>query len=210
MGWPAPSPGWPLEAIGDDRRKRDDRPRQNPAYGLVGDESPARAGLSSFLALMTTATAGLRSRFQEVRHAYRHHVRELGQEPRLLGALAFLIAFLAVRIITHAIRNHLGPFQDIEAANVHIHHVVPGLVLVLLAGLLDLVDEARRVRALLFGVGAALVLDEFALVLNLADVYWAPQGRESIDAVVIFAAVLLVFALGGGFWRAAWHAVTRH
>ena len=66
-----------------------------------------------------------------------------------------------------------------------------------------------RVRAVLFGIGAALVLDEFALILNLADVYWAPQGRESIDAVVIFAAVLIVVALGGGFWRAAWHELMR-
>ena len=60
-----------------------------------------------------------------------------------------------------------------------------------LVGLLDLASTATRVRAVLFGIGAALVLAEFALILNLADVYWAPQGRESIDAVVIFAAALV-------------------
>ena len=78
-----------------------------------------------------------------------------------------------------------------------------------LVGLLDLASSATRVRAVLFGIGAALVLDEFALILNLADVYWAPQGRESIDAVVIFAAALVIVAFGGNFWRAAWHELIR-
>ena len=64
-------------------------------------------------------------------------------------------------------------------------------------------------RAALFGAGSALVLDEFALVLNLADVYWAPQGRESIDAVVIFATVLWMAVLGRGFWRAIWKELRR-
>ena len=78
-----------------------------------------------------------------------------------------------------------------------------------LVGLLDLASTATRVRAVLFGIGAALVLAEFALILNLADVYWAPQGRESIDAVVIFAAALVIVAFGGNFWRAAWHELIR-
>jgi len=91
----------------------------------------------------------------------------------------------------------------------HVHHMVFGIVLLLAASLLDLTNALRRVRAVLFGVGAALVLDEFALILNLADVYWAPQGRESIDAVVLFGASLTVVALGGGFWAAAWRELTR-
>ena len=78
-----------------------------------------------------------------------------------------------------------------------------------LVGLLDLASSATRVRAVLFGIGAALVLDEFALILNLADVYWAPQGRESIDGVVIFTAALVIVAFGGNFWRAAWHELIR-
>jgi len=93
--------------------------------------------------------------------------------------------------------------------SLHVHHVVFGLVLVLLAGILDLTNVLTRTRAVLFGIGAALVLDEFALILNLADVYWAPQGRESIDAVVIFATVLWIVVLGGGFWRKAWAELSR-
>ncbi|HEY8674017.1 MAG TPA: hypothetical protein VIM76_09715 [Candidatus Dormibacteraeota bacterium] len=88
--------------------------------------------------------------------------------------------------------------------------MIPGLVLLLLSGLLDLSGRAVRTRAVLFGVGAALVLDEFALILNLADVYWQPRGRESIDAIVIMAAVLVIVALGGGFWRAGFRVAARH
>lgn len=114
-----------------------------------------------------------------------------------------------MRIITHAIRGGIGGFFNIEAGGTHVHHVVPGLVLVLLSGLLDLADRYRETRAVLFGIGAALVLDEFALVLNLADVYWAPQGRESIDAVIVMAAALATVVLGGGFWAEAWRIFRR-
>lgn len=148
------------------------------------------------------------SRPAAVLRAYRMHIRERGNEPPFLAAAAFLVTFLAVRLLTHGIRaGEVG--KDITVGALHIHHMVPGLLLVLLAGLLDLADVRRLGRAVVFGVGAALVLDEFALILNLADVYWAPQGRESIDAVVVFAAALLVVGLGGGFWRAALVALRR-
>jgi len=91
----------------------------------------------------------------------------------------------------------------------HVHHMVFGIALLLIASLLDLANSFRRVRAVVFGLGAALVLDEFALILNLADVYWAPQGRESIDAVVLFGALLAVVTFGGGFWAAAWRELAR-
>ncbi len=107
-------------------------------------------------------------------------------------------------MVTHLLLDERGG-GGIAVGPIHIHHMVFGLVLILLVGLLDLASTAVRVRAVLFGIGAALVLDEFALILNLADVYWAPQGRESVDAVVIFAAALIVLAFGGNFWRAAWH-----
>lgn len=138
--------------------------------------------------------------------AYAREVRSEGREPRLLAAASFLLAFVLVRLVTHAIRNHLAG-ADVVLGSIHVHHMVPGLVLLLGAGVLDLLDRLERVRAVLFGIGAALVLDEFALILNLADVYWQPAGRESIDAVIVFGALLAVVALGGGLWRAVWHVV---
>ena len=61
---------------------------------------------------------------------------------------------------------------------------------------------ASRLMSVLYGAGAALTLDEFALWLNLEDVYWARQGRESIDAIVLFGTLLLIAFWGGGFFRA--------
>lgn len=148
------------------------------------------------------------SRLEAIGRAYRRHVRERGNEPPFLAAVAFLLTFVLVRVLTHQIRaGEVG--KDITVGALHIHHMVPGLVLVLLSGLLDLADVWPAVRAITFGIGTALVLDEFALILNLADVYWAPQGRESIDAVVLFATALIIVGLGGGFWHAAFAALRR-
>ena len=63
-------------------------------------------------------------------------------------------------------------------------------------------DWPSRLTALLYGVGAALTLDEFALWLRLEDVYWAREGRESIDAVILFGALLAVGTWGGRFFHA--------
>ncbi len=148
------------------------------------------------------------ARIRRIAGVWRTEVRELGNEPRLLGAAAFLATFVITRVVTHFLLAASGG-GGVVVGSLHIHHMVFGLILVLVAGMLDTADVVRRTRAILFGIGAALVLDEFALILNLADVYWAPQGRESIDAVVIFAAALLVIAVGGGFWRAAWRELMR-
>jgi hypothetical protein len=88
-----------------------------------------------------------------------------------------------------------------HAGGVHLHHMVFGIVFILLAGFLDFALDPRgpwlEILAVVFGIGAALTLDEFALWLYLKDVYWAEEGRHSLDAV-IFAVLLgsLVF-LGG-------------
>lgn len=133
---------------------------------------------------------------------WRSEVADLGNEARLLAAAAFFVAFVITRLVTHFLLASSGG-GGIEVGGLHIHHMVFGLVLVLLSGVLDVGGVATRTRAVLFGAGAALVLDEFALILNLADVYWAPQGRESIDAIAIFGSALFVVVLGGGFWRRA-------
>jgi hypothetical protein len=77
-----------------------------------------------------------------------------------------------------------------SVGGVHLHHDVVGIVLVLVAGLVAMapVGSERPVRnfcAVLFGVGAAFILDEFALVFYLRDVYWSQEGRDSIDATIL-------------------------
>lgn len=138
---------------------------------------------------------------------YERHILNAGKEPEFFILLSFLITFSLVRAITHAIRSGRAPFlRNVERGGVHIHHLVWGILLLLITGFLALALDDRAARlplALLYGAGAALTLDEFALWLNLADVYWSRQGRRSIDAVVIFGAVVALTLLGLPFWIAA-------
>jgi len=143
-----------------------------------------------------------------LKRLYTFHFQNERRERLFLASIAFLATFGVVRAITHLIRAGGGPIHNITSGTLHIHHLVWGIALLLLVGYLWLVEVGvgsswvASVTAILFGVGAALTLDEFALWLNLQDVYWASQGRESIDAVVLFAALLSVGLWGGPFFAA--------
>ena len=124
-----------------------------------------------------------------------------GKLPLLLALVAFVVGFGAARTVTRLIRAGRGPFHDISSrGGTHIHHAVPGVVLMLAGGFGALtptgVPMAREVGAVVFGVGAGLVLDEFALLLYLQDVYWTEQGRRSVEAAMVTAA-LVALALAG-------------
>jgi hypothetical protein len=127
-----------------------------------------------------------------------------GKEPELLLMLAFLLTFGAVRLVTYSIRyDWLPVFQNMVVGGTHVHHMVPGMLLVLVTGFLSLAMSERRptrLLAVLFGVGAALVMDEFALWLRLDDVYWEPQGRQSVDAVILTTALMMLYVLELQFW----------
>ena len=141
-----------------------------------------------------------------IRRLILFHYQDERRERLFLASLGFLLAFAIVRGITHLIRAGIGPFQNISNGTLHIHHLVWGILLLLVVGYAWLIQPGAlwvsRLTAFAFGVGAALTLDEFALWLNFQDVYWAKQGRESIDAVVIFAALLSVGIWGYPFLRA--------
>ncbi len=148
---------------------------------------------------------------------YRRHIRGTGREARFLIALAFLITFAIVRFITYSIRYHWLPFlhDNVTKSGLHIHHFVYGIIILLVVGYLALAFPERSgarliVLALLYGIAAALTLDEFAIWLNLEDVYWARQGRESLDAAAIVATLLILGGVGAPFWSALWHDRIRH
>ena len=159
------------------------------------------------MAMRDAAAEGSRQgRLAHVRAVYSEAIVARGKEPAFLLTLAFLHTFAAVRLVTHSIKKGRLPFHHNVTARggVRVHHMVPGMLLVLGAGYFGLVLGTRRpVRplAVLFGVGAALVLDEFALWLRLADVYWDREGRESIDAVVLAGGVAILYVWGPDFWR---------
>jgi hypothetical protein len=138
----------------------------------------------------------------------KHFAHDRRRERRLISAASFFTTFATVRAITHAIRAEKGPFRNITPGGKHIHHMTFGIVGLLVVGYLwlleiGIVDERRasQITAAAYGSGAALTLDEFALWLNLEDDYWQKQGRESIDAVVLFGSLLVLSVTGRGFLR---------
>jgi hypothetical protein len=129
---------------------------------------------------------------------YETHIYEAGKEPLLLLLISFLVAFSLTRLYTRLARYR--GWGSGRVGNVHLHHIVPGIVLVLVGGVLLAATSnsqsiSRGLIAIVFGAGAALILDEFALVLHLEDVYWTERGRLSVEASIVgvlFAGVLLV------------------
>ncbi|WP_306183366.1 MULTISPECIES: hypothetical protein [unclassified Streptomyces] len=127
-------------------------------------------------------------------HWLYRNIVEPGKLPLLLALGAFVMTFLVTRVITRLIRAGKGPFGNVRAGGLHIHHVVPGVVLSVLGGF-GAVASGRHgfgaaAFAVVFGMGAGLVLDEFALLLHLDDVYWSEAGRKSVEVVVLTAALV--------------------
>jgi hypothetical protein len=128
-----------------------------------------------------------------------------------IASVSFLLTFAGVRILVHRIVNHEGHFQWVVIHGRHIHHLVWGILILLLVGYGWLMDLGRshsplsiflsRLMSVGYGVGAALTLDEFSIWLDLdPDAYWS-SGRLSIDAVILFGALLAVSAWGAPFFR---------
>jgi len=126
---------------------------------------------------------------------YRHLVFHEGKEPLFLLLLAFVMAFLCARGYARAARRR--GWGSGSVGGVHLHHEVVGIILMLIAGFWGFAPAgagrtAKELAAILFGVGAALVLDEFALVFYLRDVYWSNEGRNSVDAAILAVLILLL------------------
>jgi hypothetical protein len=128
-----------------------------------------------------------------------------------IASVSFFFTFAGVRLLVHRIANHEGHFGWVMVRGLHIHHLVWGILILLLVGYGWLLDLGRshsplsifwsRLMAVSYGVGAALTLDEFALWLNLEpDAYWSSSGRLSIDAIVFFGSLLCVGAWGAPFF----------
>lgn len=151
----------------------------------------------------------------DVTTSYDRHIVADGKEAQAVILIAFLATFLTVRFVTHAIRDDCLKwlFHNVATpGGTHLHHLVPGILLLLSTGYLGIgvaPEGGRLWLAALFGIGAALTLDEFALWLNLADVYWTKQGRASIDAVVVATVIAGLGLLGWGFWLDIGRAIGR-
>jgi hypothetical protein len=128
-----------------------------------------------------------------------------------VASVSFFLTFAGVRGVVYCIEHQIPPFHFIEVGGRHIHHLVIGIVILLLVGYGWLAEVGTgsddssilmsRLMSILYGAGAALTLDEFALWLNLRDVYWSREGRASIDAIILFGALLAASAWGAPLFR---------
>jgi hypothetical protein len=113
-------------------------------------------------------------------------------------SLSFGLTFAGARVITHLIRTGRSPFGNVRIGRRHIHHFVPGMVMALLSGGASIAlrrEELDHWFAVPFGAGAALVLDEAALLLELEDVYWSEEGLLSVEIGLGTLALLCSYAL---------------
>lgn len=165
-----------------------------------------------------------RRKFSSVHLTLQLDFLTLDRLPLLCCLVAFILTFFVTRTIVRYIRRHAGsdaprkwwqPRNIAAASGMHIHHVVIGVILVMVSGLTMVTLAVNggvpefTLAATAFGIGAALVLDEYALILHLSDVYWSEDGRTSVDAVFAAVAVAGLLILGFnplsffdiGIWR---------
>ncbi|MFT3900744.1 MAG: hypothetical protein QM728_10965 [Gordonia sp. (in: high G+C Gram-positive bacteria)] len=120
--------------------------------------------------------------------------------PLTLLFVAFLTTFVVTRVITRLIRAGKGPFHDNVQGGVHIHHSIPGIILTIGGAIASVAANGAvpgaAISAVFIGIGASLVLDEFALLLHLQDVYWSDEGQLSVLVVMLTGAVLGLLTIG--------------
>jgi hypothetical protein len=151
-------------------------------------------------------------RHPRVSELFHKHISDRPKRRTFLAAIGFFVTFAVARTLAYVNFHNIGPFHDIYIGGRHIHHLVWGILILLAVGFGWLQDVgvgqedsslvASRLLSFLYGAGAALTLDEFALWLNLEDVYWAREGRASIDAIVLFGTFLIIALYGGRFFHA--------
>jgi lysyl-tRNA synthetase class 2 len=138
-----------------------------------------------------------------------HFLGTDGQRAGFLLLAGFLASWLFIRTSARMIRAQVSwwPGNVETSGGLHIHHLVWGICLVLVSGFLGFAlqpgDPWVDILAVLFGIGMGLTLDEFALWLRLEDVYWADEGRESVDAVVVALVFGGLVVLGAAPWDVA-------
>ena len=134
-----------------------------------------------------SSSADKSSPIKDVRRAYREDL-DAAQRSALLSWLAFTVTFGAVRGITYSIKAGWGPFGNLSVGGEHLHHYMWGIGLLAGVGGIAVHGEDKHRRhpavAICYGTGLALIMDEFALLLDLKDVYWAKQGRISVDLAI--------------------------
>jgi len=145
--------------------------------------------------------------FRRVRRHY--NKLDVSRQVAFRALVAFIIVFAFLRALTYVIHYNLLPIHNlVTKSGLHIHHLFWGILLLMVTGFAALATRNPKWHlriAIFFGIALGLTLDEFALWLRLADVYWSPQGVESLKAGAVAAGLLGLY----GFGQPLWHAVLR-
>jgi hypothetical protein len=136
---------------------------------------------------------------------YDRAIIDTGRQPEFLFFVAFLVTFGFIRTSAHLIRAQVKWWPgNVNVGGTHIHHLVWGIGLLMITGYVGVTiappSPWHEIIAILFGIGTGLALDEFALWLDLKDVYWSQQGRKSIDAVIVAATLTGMILVGYTAW----------
>jgi lysyl-tRNA synthetase class 2 len=136
---------------------------------------------------------------------YERAIVDTGRQPEFLFFVAFLVTFGFIRTSAHMIRAQVKWWPgNVEVGGTHIHHLVWGICLLMIAGYVGVTiappSPWHEIVAVFFGIGMGLALDEFALWLDLKDVYWSEDGRKSIDAVIVAATITGLILVGFSAW----------
>jgi hypothetical protein len=148
-------------------------------------------------------------------HAAYHEELSPAERAALLSWLGFTATFITARLITHGIKRGEGPFHNLTSRGVHLHHYLWGIGLLAGVGAVAVHGEDERRRhpsvSLTYGIGLGLIADEFALLVDLEDVYWSRNGRLSVEVGTgviglggtAFAALPMLQRLSGSLLRPA-------
>jgi hypothetical protein len=136
---------------------------------------------------------------------YDRAIVDTGRQAEFLFFVSFLVTFGFIRTSAHMIKAQVSWWPgNVQVGGTHIHHLVWGILLLLIMGYVGVAIAPptpwHEIVTVLFGVGTGLTLDEFALWLNLEDVYWSQQGRRSIDAVIIAGTITGMVLVGFTAW----------
>jgi hypothetical protein len=136
---------------------------------------------------------------------YDRAIVDTGRQAEFLFFVAFLLSFGFIRTSAHLIRAKVSWWPgNVNVGGTHIHHLVWGICLLLIFGYIGVAiapsSPWHEIVAVIFGIGTGLTLDEFALWLNLSDVYWSEKGRRSIDAVIVAACLSGIVLVGFAAW----------
>jgi hypothetical protein len=140
-----------------------------------------------------------------VSSVYDRAIVDTGRQAEFLFFVAFLITFGFIRTSAHMIKAQISWWPgNVNVGGTHIHHLVWGIVLMMITGYVGVAiappSPWHEIVAVFFGIGMGLALDEFALWLDLKDVYWSQQGRKSIDAVIVAATITGMILVGFTAW----------